>query len=327
MTGAGIGLVEYEPALWPALDAFWTALLGRSWNDDARARWHWLNARRRHFLALDGARVVGNATLLTQPFRAVSGAAFELGWITDFYVLPGMKGHGLGRRLTERLVAEHGPVASFGQSEDARRCFARLGWSAPAWIPLVARVLPMGMAAAKTRLRVEKALIDDPRVGSSSTPSTGAGALVEPAVLRARLSGRPDARYEVLLALDGNDAVGWIAIRLVRGPWNRRFGPIPAGLVLMAAARGDDEETLDALIRTAARNLGRAGALAVLATSTRGPLGKALQRAGFETTLRLGPARLKALPAKGFTFAPSAASQLTAGIPLTFLDCDAELTF
>ena len=319
---------EYDPVHRSLVDDFWRRLLGRAWNDRARSRWEWLNARRRHFLIRDGDRLLGNATLLRQDFVDPDGIPMPMGWITDFYVSPELKGRGMGKRLTRRLMEECPNLATFGQSQEARHCFSSLGWSGPDWVPLLSRLTPPWAPGVEPRLTFRQVRLDDPaleeiwvnRVNQEPFQSDRS-----PAALRTRLAGRPDATYEIWLGEDDGRAMGFVILRFIREWRNRRFGCFPVTLMVDAAAT--ETSGLSDLVGAAVRRSSRRGSLAMLAVEPWGPVGEVLHRSGFRADLGLGPLKVLHLPRKGFMVSPTAAPELRFPLLLSFLDCDAELTF
>ena len=323
-------ILTYQPPDWPAIDVFWSQLHGKQWDDRARRRWHWLNARRTHFIVKANDRILGNATLLRQPFVTAAAESFELGWITEFYVSPELKGQGMGKRLTTRLEESTAAAATLGQSEDARQCFARLQWTAPAWLPLLAVMFPGLRSAPRSALRMEQATfrhadIDD--IWHRRGPRAVALGARNAATLAQRFEGRPDAAYEIWLARNENDPVGYIVLRLIRGQRNRMFGWLPVGLIVDVLAVADDPAALARMVRFGATRLGRKGALFALAVETVGATGRALRASGFAPALQLGGLTLKTLPAKGLMLNAPGTARCGTCPHVTFLDCDAELTF
>ncbi len=308
------------------LDRFWANLLGRDWDDRARRRCAWLESRRVHYIVKGDRDILGNATLLRQPFLFPNGERHDVGWITDFFVSPKLKGQGMGKRLARRLAEGAHVVATFGQSQDARYCFTSLGWQGPEWTSLLARGFP-AMAIPRRRASTwERVSLDDQRL-EAVWERRGARCLPlgirDGATLRARLAGRPDAQYESWLLSEKGEPDGWIILRLIRGDRNRQFGRVPVGLIVDVFAAGDRVDVLRELIRRGARRLGVRGALAVLAVETPGPTGVALRQEGFRPRIGLGPVS-RGLPRRGFMHG----SGNFEGMPhLSFLDCDSELTF
>jgi GNAT superfamily N-acetyltransferase len=323
-------ILEYKDGHWPEIDAFWSMLLGSGWNERSKARWQWLNKHRTHFLVRDRGRILGNATLLRQSFISTEGSSLDLGWITDFYVSPELKGRGIGKRLTNHLAQQAGVLATFGQSEAARHCFSSLGWTAPTWIPLLAKTLPLAFSSQAEEREISQVDAADPRITEIWTrrAQTKAAMGVRDADhLACRLQGRPDAKYETWLACDSQRPVGWIVTRIIRGNRNRMFGWVPVGLVVDVFAAGEEPRVLGDLIRFGARRLARQGAAVVLAVETVGATGAALRECDFRQSIGLGPFSLRPLPAKGLMLAPGGTERLGTRLHLSFLDCDAELTF
>lgn len=323
-------IVEAGEADRSRIDTFWATLLGTEWTDDTRRRSAWLDSRRVHFLVQDEDRVLGNATLLRQPFLTSEGEPTEAGWITDFYVSPELKGRGMGKRLTRRLMEATPNPATFGQSEDARHCFSRLDWAGPAWVPLLAFSIPARRALCRVGLTIERSRADDPRV---DLVWTGRGERSRPlgvrdvSALRSRLSGRPDAEYELWMGVDGPDPAGWVVLRSIRGSRNRLFGRVPVGILVDVFAVQDREDVLRELIRFALRRFARRGLAAVLAVETPGATGEVLRAEGFVPRVGIPGLRSRPLPRKGLMVAPGGIARLGLEPHLSFLDCDAELTF
>ncbi|GJM43386.1 MAG: hypothetical protein DHS20C21_02280 [Gemmatimonadota bacterium] len=325
MSSAGASIVKYTDEVWPETDRFWTTVLGPDWNDEARSRWRWMNARRSHFLSVQEGRVLGNATLLRQPFVTPTGEKLDVGWITDFYVSTELKGQGIGKRLARRLEEDVEVVATFGQSDEARHCFHSVGWTGLDWTPLLGVTLP-GLrrhdvdTRAFTRIPLDSPAFDEVwnRRGATSL-CVGAR---DTAALGERLLGRPDANYEAWTTDSGDGIQGWVLLRMIRGGRNRRFGRVPTGLIVDLLAVDGADDVLARLASFGAWRLGRLGAVMVLAVDTASPTGESLSRAGFRPSLGVGPLRVRRLPQKGFM-----QSRATPPFHLTFLDCDAELTF
>lgn len=322
-------IVEYEPSYEKDVHDFWRSILGRAWNAPARRRWEWMNARRSHYLGLVDGRIGGNATLLRQEFVSPEGQPIEVGWITDFFVSPRLKGHGLGKRLTQRLMEIAPNLASFGQSEDARRCFGRLGWTEPRWIPMLGFALPQRRLGRARPFHVEECAPGDPRIDTvwGRRRSQGLFGRRDARALAARFTGRPDGAYRTWLATDESGPMGWVVTRLIREAWNRRFGIVPTGLLVDLFAVDDRQDVLTCLVDDAVGRLARQGAFMVLAVQTSGGTTAALHAAGFDASIRGFGLELRRLPAKGFVASPGA-SELFRDLPaLSFADCDAELTF
>jgi hypothetical protein len=114
---------------------------------------------------------------------------------------------------------------------------------------------------------------------------------------------------------------------MIREWRNRRFGMVPVGLVVDLLAIGDRSDVISRLIAFALRRLGTRGAVVVLAVETPGVIGRLLQASGFRRSVHLGPVVLRRLPRKGLMIAPTSRGDIGEMLHLTFLDCDAELTF
>ena len=81
------------------------------------------------FVALDGGRPVGSASLLASD---LDGWEHLAPWVASVYVIPDRRGQGLGRRLVARAVEEAralGVPAVYLCTAGQHEYYARLGWS------------------------------------------------------------------------------------------------------------------------------------------------------------------------------------------------------
>ena len=325
-----ISIVEYQPDDWPEVDAFWNVIHGKAWNDLTRKRWHWLNRMRTHFIVKKGKQVLGNATLLRQKFAGNDGVPFELGWITDFFVIPDFKRQGLGKRLTSRLEKETDITATFGQSEASRQCFTRLGWTAPSFIQILGFTFPWFQRYPSGEISMEQVNFRDPVfdwIWENRDQSVVSIGVRDAKTIGERFEERPDGRYEAWIARKHDKAFGYIVLRMIRGRYNKMFGWLPVGLFVDLFSIGNEPAILNAMIQFGLCRLGQKGAIFVLAIDTIGRVGKILRKTGFYPDLRVGWLKFRPLPAKGFMMKIRGDCQFTAVPYLTFMDCDAELTF
>ena len=105
-------------------------------------------------LAMQGERLLGSVSLLQNDHDDIRGYS---PWLASLYVIPEMRGHGLGRLLTRRLVAEAfalGVATLYLYTVDSQDFYRALGWHQVGqigfhgWDATVMAITPSAMADA-----------------------------------------------------------------------------------------------------------------------------------------------------------------------------------
>ncbi len=133
-----------KPAIFELLR---TAYRGRS-QYKFPARWEWAFEHNPFclpnappvWIALDGARVVGQSAALVEPL-VVDGREVRVGWGIDFFVLPEYRGQGLGTQLQAANNAGNEVFMSLSMAAAAGRIKERLGMQALPPVPVFQKIV------------------------------------------------------------------------------------------------------------------------------------------------------------------------------------------
>lgn len=296
-----IALRDWRPDDEPAVEALWERTFGRARGGQTVA---WLfrpgpAGEPVRVVAEHEGRVAAHAGVVPLRFR-IDGECVRGGYSVAAMTDPELQGRGLyvrvGRHLYERMEeAGFAFVAGFSNARSHRLMTGPLGRTAVRPFPWSVRPIFPGVAVRggtaspvpaervagleRGRLRVRACALDEPALDALEAR---AGATVEIGAVRDaafsswRFASRPDAGYAAWCVEGPGGLAGWLVQRLLtlRG---LRFAFL-VDLLLDPAA--PDAGPL--LLRTAARHARASGAIGLSALLPgRGPIRRALQRAGF----------------------------------------------
>jgi GNAT superfamily N-acetyltransferase len=285
--GDGEALAAFALRLWPDRDpgAF-------------RRRW-WMNSTPAQcFGAFAGDGSVGGVCAARQQEVFVRGVAARAVGICDWFVDPGTRGAGLGRRLVEAALVEHQVAWSLSLSAEAEGAFVKLKFGpypalrvplflAPSPLVAVRHALSLGRGLDVETRSFDHASVDSladefEQAGAFGSKVNFTGGARDLEAWRSHLALVPRRSYQAHLLRDRQAGLVAVAVsrRLPRGGFPR-LGPTRLTLISELLYQPSHQDRLQLLFRRVAVNALRAGSELLCCPIYDPPAHEVLARAGF----------------------------------------------
>jgi len=330
----GAALATFSKRLWPRSDP-----------DHLAHRW-WMAAKPAQcFAAVAADGAIGGVCGAREQRVFVDGAPATAVGICDWFIDPGTRGSGLGRRLAEAALRE-APVAwSLSLSAEAEKAFLKLGFGPdPAHrVPLF--LTPSPLAAARHALAFGRGASVETREFGHATLDGLAGELEQArafrqdahftggardlAAWRAHLAMVPQRTYQAHLLRNGRGELTALAVsrRLPRGAFPR-LGPTRLTLISELLCEPSQADQLQPLFRRLAADALGAGSEWLFYPAYDPPMHAALARAGFfSAEASWMGLRIPRLSTRFMTRQSLAPAVVASRWRVTPLDCDYDLGF
>jgi GNAT superfamily N-acetyltransferase len=262
--------------------------------------WHSANPPLTVVEGLENGAIVGLCAHIEFSLYA-HGKLQHAAWLVDFFVSDRFQGLGLGKRLTQALMARYPITASLSQTNAAWRAFQKLGWHDRQTAQLYLNVLPLVSAAMPI---VRFFLPDAPILEIRETEILSSSSLeayeddidtlwqklryrYDILVSRStrdiihRYAPRPDRTYRFTCAYRDNELIGYMVTRLCPSNSLKSLKRFPVGLIVDYLLAPEEDLTFGVLLDRAGQSMVALGAKCLLCLSTLPEFHKRLTSRGY----------------------------------------------